>query len=257
MQRIRILTDACPLGGRRRARARNSTDLNVGGGHWPWLRCLLPVGGSLMNDHRTPTVGSGRPTEEKGSDSSGFWRYWKTLPGLIQALTPLILGLLVGGATGTAIGQHSSAPAPQPTVTVTVTASAPPGGGGPSASTPASQGTNLSLYWQGPVGLTTNGLNFDTKPPSTTPSGTIIYTGGLYSSGGTEIEFALWPSSSAPTASQCQAWVTTHPSPSLSNVSPGMQICIKTDQGRFGLLHIQSVDSTNGVASATATIWGS
>jgi hypothetical protein len=211
-----------------------------------------------MSDHRTPTAGSGRPTGEKGSGSSGFWRYWNTLPGLIQALTPLILGLVAGGAAGTAIGQHSSAPAPRPTVTVTVTASAPPGGGGPSASTPASPGTNLSLYSQGPVGLTGNGLNFDTKPPSTTPSGAIIYyAGGLYANGGTNIELALWSSSSAPTAPQCQVWVTTHPSSSISNVVAGMQICIKTDQGRFGLLHIQSVDSTNGVASATATIWGS
>jgi hypothetical protein len=209
-----------------------------------------------MNDHRTPTFGSGRPTEEKGSGNSGFWRYWNTLPGLIQALTPLILGLVAGGAAGTAIGQHSSAPAPQPTVTVTVTASASPGGGGPSASTPASPGTNLSLYWQGPVGLTDNGLNFDTKPPSTTPSATIIYAGILYSND-SNIELALWPSSSAPTASQCQAWVTTHPSSSISNVVPGMQICIKTDQGRFGLLHIQSADVNNNLASATATIWGS
>jgi hypothetical protein len=222
------------------------------------------MGGSLMNDHRTPTVGSGRPTGEKGSgSSSGFWRIWDTLPGLIQALTPLILGLVVGGAAGTAIGQHSSAPAPRPTVTVTaprptvtVTASAPPGGGGSSASTPASPSTGLSLYWQGSVGLTGNGLNFDTKPPSTTPSGTINYDGDLYSGDG-NIEFALWPSSRSPIASQCQAWVTTHPSSRISNVAPGMQICIKTDQGRFGLLHIQSIDSTNGVASATATIWGS
>ena len=211
-----------------------------------------------MSEHRTPTAGSGRPTGQKGSGSSGFWRYWNTLPGLIQALTPLILGLVAGGAAGTAIGQHSSAPAPRPTVTVTVTASAPPGGGDLSASTPASPGTNLSLYSQGPVGLTGKGLNFDTKPPSTTPSGTInYYSGALSPAGSTNIEFALWPSSSAPTASQCQLWVTTHPGSSVSNIVSGMQICIKTDQGRFGLLHIQSVDSTNGVASAIATIWGS
>jgi hypothetical protein len=221
-----------------------------------------------MNDHRTPTLGSGRPTGQKGSGSSRFWRYWNTLPGLIQALTPLILGLVAGGAAVTAIGHPSSAPAPQPTVTVTaprptvtvtVTASAPSGGGGPPASTPASPGTNLSLYSQEPVGITSNGLNFDTKPPSTTPSGTIIYSGeDLYSSDGS-IEFALWSSSNTPTASQCQTWVTTHPSSTIKqvNVIPGVQICIKTDQGRFGLLHIQSVDSTNNVVSATATIWGS
>jgi hypothetical protein len=202
-----------------------------------------------MTHYRAPAFGSGRPTEGSRSDGSRFWRYWQTLPVLIQALTPLILGLVAGGAAGAALGQHSSStPAPQPTVTVTMTASAPP-----PASTSASQGAGLSLYSQGPVGITSNGLNFDTKPPSSTPSGTIYYAGGLYASS-TNIEFALWPNSSTPTAAQCQNWVITHPSPSLLNVNPGMQICIKTDQGRFGLLHIESVDSSQ--VSATATIWG-
>lgn len=202
-----------------------------------------------MTHYRAPAVESGRPTEGNRSHGSRFWCYWQTLPGLIQALTPLILGLVAGGAAGAALGQHSSAtPAPQPTVTVTTTASAPP-----SASTFAPPSAGLSLYSQGPVGITSDGLNFDTKPPSSTPSGTIYYTGGLYASSA-NIEFAMWPNSSTPTAAQCQNWVTTHPSPNLSNVNPGMQICIKTDQGRFGLLHIESVDSSQ--VSATATIWG-
>ena len=198
-----------------------------------------------MTDYRAPAVGSSRPTKRNRPDGSRFWRYWQTLPGLIQALTPLILGLAAGGAAGAALGQHSSSmPAPQPTVTVTMTASAPP---------PASQSAGLSLYWQGPVGITSNGLNFDTKPPSSTPSSTIYYAGGLYASS-TNIEFAVWPNSSTPTAAQCQNWVTTHPSPSLLNVNPGMQICIKTDQGRYGLLRVESVDGSQ--VSATATIWG-
>ena len=198
-----------------------------------------------MTDYRAPAVGSGRPTKRNRPDGSRFWRYWQTLPGLIQALTPLILGLAAGGAAGAALGQHSSStPAPQPTVTVTMTASAPP---------PESQSAGLSLYWQGPVGITSNGLNFDTKPPSSTPSSTIYYAGGLYASN-TNIEFAIWPYSSTPTAAQCQNWVITHPGSSLVNVSPGMQICIKTDQGRFGLLHIESADGSQ--VSATATIWG-
>jgi hypothetical protein len=202
-----------------------------------------------MTHYRAPAVESGRPAEGNRSHGSRFWRYWQTLPGLIQALTPLILGLVAGGAAGAALGQHSSAtPAPQPTVTVTTTASAPP-----SASTFAPPSAGLSVYSQGPVGITSDGLNFDTKPPSSTPSGTIYYTGGLYASSA-NIEFAMWPNSSTPTAAQCQNWVTTHPSPNLSNVNPGMQICIKTDQGRFGLLHIESVDSSQ--VSATATIWG-
>jgi hypothetical protein len=202
-----------------------------------------------MTHYRAPAVGSGRPTEQNRSHGSRFWRYWQTLPGLIQALTPLILGLVAGGAAGAALGQHSSAtPAPQPTVTVTTTAGAPP-----SASTAPSQSAGLSLYWQGPVGITSDGLNFDTKPPSSTPSGTIYYAGSLDASSA-NIEFATWPNSSMPTAAQCKNWVTTHPNASLANVNPGMQICIRTDQGRFALLHIESVDS--GQVSATATIWG-
>ena len=204
-----------------------------------------------MTHHRAPAVGSGGPPEEKRSEGSRFWRYWQTFPAFIQALTPLVLGLVVGGAGGAVITQHSSTPAPQPTATITVTASAPP-----LTSTPTSPGATLSLYWKGQVGLTTSGLNFDTRPPSSTQSGSIVYTGGLYGGGSPNIEFAIWPSSSAPTAAQCQAWVTTHPSPSLSTVTPGMQICIRTDQRRFGLLSIGSIDSNNGVASAEATIWG-
>jgi len=198
-----------------------------------------------MTLYRAPAVESGRRTERNRSDGSRFWRYWQTLPGLIQALTPLILGLAAGGVAGATFGQHASTSAPQPRATVTVTAGAPASG---------PQGAGLSLYSQEPVGITPNGLNFDTNPPSSTPSGTIYYAGGLYSSS-TNIELAIWQNSSTPTAAQCQNWVTTHPSSDVQNVNPGMQICIKTDQGRFGLLHVDSVDSSQ--VSAEATIWGS
>jgi hypothetical protein len=147
---------------------------------------------------------------------------------------------------------HATTPTPQPTATVTVTATAPP-----PTSAPAPTVTALSVYSQGQVGITSNGLNFDTRTPSSTPSGDIVYTaGGLYTHGDANIEFAVWPNSSTPKAAQCQAYVTTHPSPSLVSINPGMQVCIKTDQGRFGLLSIGQVDSNNGVASAQATIWG-
>jgi hypothetical protein len=202
-----------------------------------------------MTHNRAPAVGSGGPTDEKPSKPSGFWRIWEGLPPLIQALTPLII-LLVGGAGGVAIG-HATTPTPQPTATVTVTATAPP-----PTSAPAPTGTALSVYWQGQVGITTIGLNFDTRPPSSTPNGNIVYTGGdLLTRGDANIEFAVWPNSSTPKATQCQTYVTTHPSPSLFSINPGMQVCIKTDQGRFGLLSIGQVDSNNGVASAQATIW--
>jgi len=214
--------------------------------------------------YRTPAAECGgptqknHPTEKNRSDGSRLWRYWQTLPGLIQALTPLVLGLAAGGAAGVTLSQHPSAPAPQPRATVTVTATPAPQPTATvtvtaSASAATPQGGGLSLYSHGPVGITSNGINFDTNPPSSTPSGTIYYAGGLYPST-SNIEFAIWTNSGTPTAAQCQNWVTTHPSPGLSNVNPGMQICIKTDQGRFGLLHIESADGSQ--VSATATIWG-
>jgi hypothetical protein len=155
-----------------------------------------------------------------------------------------------------AIG-HATTPTPQPTATVTVTATAPPPTS-TSISAPAPTGTPLSVYWQGQVGITPNGLNFDTRPPSSTSSGDIFYTGSnrLGTEGNPNIEFAVWPNSSTPKAMQCQTYVTTHPSPGLVSINPGMQVCIKTDQGRFGLLSIGQVDSNNFVVSAQATIWG-
>lgn len=203
-----------------------------------------------MTHNRAPAVGNGGPTDEKPS-KPWFWHIWEGLPPLIQALTPLII-FLVGGAGGVAIS-HATTPAPQPTPTVTVTVTAPP----PTStvtSTPAPTSTVLSVYWQGPVGITTNGLNFDSRPPSSTPSGDIVYAGELVSTG-TNIEFAVWPNSGTPNATQCQTFVTTQPSASLASINPGMQVCIKTDQGRFGLLSFGQIDS-NGVASAQATIWG-
>ena len=163
-----------------------------------------------MTHYHAPAVESGRPAERNRSDRSRFWRYWQTLPGLIQALTPLVLGLAAGGAAGATLGQHPSTPAPQPRATVTVTARPAPQSTAtvtmtPSApaptSTSASQGAGLSLYSQGPVGITIDGLNFDTKPPSSTPSGTIYYAGGLYANSA-NIQFAIWSNSSAPTAAQ-------------------------------------------------------
>lgn len=216
----------------------------------------LSLGGSSMTHNRVPTVGSGGPTDGKPSEPSWFLRLLDRLPPLIPLITFLV-GLLVGGGGGAAVG-HATTSAPRPTATVTVTATAPP----PSStltSAPASTGTPLSIYWgPRPVGITPNGLNFDTKPPSSTPSGTIYYNTGLY--GGLEsstanIELAVWPYSSAPTAAKCQDWVTTHPSSKVGNVTPGMQICIRTDQGRVGLLHIDSIDSSNSGVEATATIW--
>lgn len=69
-----------------------------------------------MTHYRAPAVGSGRPTEGNRPNGSRFWRYWQTLPGLIQALTPLILGLVAGRrrsrrGTGPALIIHAGAAA--------------------------------------------------------------------------------------------------------------------------------------------------
>ena len=228
---------------------------------------LIAGGGITMNDHHMPTAGSGRPSEEKGSGGSGFWRVWDGLPGLIQALTPLILGLVAGGAFGTAIGQHSSAPAPHPTVTVTaprptatvtVTASAP-GGGGPSTSTPASPGTNLSPYWQGPVGIPDVGINFDLKPATTSADSptNISFSSNTLENGwtGTTVLVSQWTDAGRPTHAQCANWVLTHPTNVVNNVAEGMQICIRTVQGRIGLLTVTSISPDQSTLNVMAVIW--
>ena len=50
-----------------------------------------------------------------------------------------------------------------------------------------------------------------------------------------------WISPGTPLAREGRKWVTTHPSTDIPFPTADMQICIKTDHGRYGLLHVDSL----------------
>lgn len=179
---------------------------------------------------------------------SGWARIADLGPKWIGAIATLILALTSAGF----FAGRVTTPTVTPTPTVTVTRTETPG---PNHSkVPSSTGTS-SIYWNGPVGLSQSGLglDFDTRPPSTDQ--TTIYYGGNTLQPTANAQLSLWTQSSTPSASECQSWVTTHPNTDITFPASGMQICIKTDQGRYGLLYIDS--SSNGQLQITATIWNS
>ena len=125
------------------------------------------------------------------------------------------------------------------------------GGQQPTSSVTASRG--WSAYWNGPVGITSNGLNFDNKPPSSA-SADIYYNGSLTSTD--TATMARWTGPGTPTAAKCQTWVTTHPNSIIGTVTTGMQICLLTTQGRAVLLDVQSLPSSaTADLEAQATVW--
>jgi hypothetical protein len=189
-----------------------------------------------------PSVTGGSPAPEKRRSRAEWFA-----PAIAATISG-VLGLFAGAFGGRAVGVPGPAATVTTTVTATVTSSSNAAGGGGSSS-PAKS----TVYWSGPVAfsLSNNGLDFDTKPPSTDQT-TILYNGNLVATATNEL-LAVWNQSGVPNASQCQVWVTTHPSSNVDAPSAGTQICIKTNQGRYGLLLVDS--SNNEQLSATATIW--
>lgn len=168
-----------------------------------------------------------------------------------------LAGVFVAGAyNGHSVGLGAR---PVATVTVTVTAS-PQAGNGAGSGTPAPTASQAAgVYWYGSVGITFPGINFDLKPATTSSNkptnisydGSALENSWLPSPG---IVISLWTQSGTPSKSQCQTWVTTHPGTVVNNVVTGMQICIKTAQGRFGRLTIDPGETSDQLP-ATATIW--
>jgi len=64
-----------------------------------------------------------------------------------------------------------------------------------------------------------------------------------------------WTGPGRPTKAQCATTVRTHPSNIVSNVAEGMQICIKTIQGRIGWLTVISISSDHSTLNVKAVIW--
>jgi hypothetical protein len=173
----------------------------------------------------------------------GWARIGELGPAWISAIAAVILALAGAGF----FAGRATTPTPAPTETVTVTAGQTP---------PSSSSGTSSVYWTGPVGFSLTsglGLDFDTKPPSYDQT-TIVYEGNALQATA-NAQLSRWTQSSTPSASQCQLWVTTHPNTQIILPASGMQICIKTDQGRYGLLHIDSASTDQ--LQVTATIWNS
>lgn len=173
------------------------------------------------------------------------------IAALITAAGVIVAAFVTGAFSGHAVGLVS-----KPTVTVTTTVTAPSATG--TGGSPAPSATpNSTVYWSSTVGITASGLEFDTRPPSQAgPSGGIAYAGNTLSASNQNIVVSLWTNSGTPSAAQCQSWVSTHPNTGVESPTPGMNICIKTAEGRIGLLQIDS-GTNNGQLQATVTIWGS
>ena len=172
----------------------------------------------------------------------------QVIVAMIGAFATIAAAYVAGAFTGKAVGLHAT-----PAVTVTVTKAPVATATGNSAA--HSSTVSSSIYWSGPIAFTEGGpgLDFDTSPPSTDQT-VILYSGNTLSASANAL-LSTWTLSGTPSAAQCRTWVSTHPNTNIPFPAGGMQICIKTDQGRYGLLHIAS--SANNQLPATAVVWNS
>jgi hypothetical protein len=171
---------------------------------------------------------------------------------------PLIIAIgaiiaAIAGALVTGLFSQTGSPGGQPTLTapgrtpVTSPTAEPPNSTSPST-------TKTAVYWSGPVAFSSYGLDFDSSPPATDQT-TIYYLGNTLQVSA-NAQLAPWNQSGVPSASECRTWVTTHPNTAVDFPAVGMQICIRTDQGRYGLLRIDSYSNNSLQLNANATIWG-
>jgi len=195
-----------------------------------------------MSGSEQPPPGSEQPPRR------GWARILELGPAWISAIATLILALAAAGFFAGRVTAPTTATTgtPQPTQTVPKTVTAP-------SATNSLPNSPWSVYYQTQVGIGTVGINFDNNPPSSA-SADIFYSGSLLEST-SNATLAVWPGSATPTPAQCQNWVTTHPGTSIGTVTVGMQICLKTAQGRPVLLRIQSV--TPDAANGQVTVWQS
>lgn len=229
-------------------------------------------GRSARLNLETATAGSGSPRPE------GSIRYSLLLPVVSSAPTAagalrqgsrvmemslgkatvigaVVVGLLgiVGAVLNAELSHGSSGPTPPtPSASRQTPQSRPPTN--TNRSTAPSPRTSFSVYWRGSFALNPNsdGLDFDSYPPSSGDQTNINYLGNeLQASANAQL--ARWTQPGTPSASECASWIATHPGGGVPFPAGGMLICIKTDQGRYGLLRIES--SANGQVSGIAKIW--
>jgi hypothetical protein len=179
------------------------------------------------------------------TEKSANGQKWQLLGLGVSGFSALctVLAALIGA--GFFVG-HVTAVGAKPAATVTVTVS------------PGTTGTaGASVYYQSGVTINSNTLDFDSKPPGPGPITAAFYYATYQllttsSTGG----FAVWTQDGTPTASECKSWVPTHLTSEVNNVVAGMNICFRTDQGRYGLLSVKAGTSENDL-NGYATVWGS
>ncbi len=179
-----------------------------------------------------------------GSRWTTFWVAAAGLGGIAAVIT-LLISFGHSGTSPSPGPSPSSSTITSPTATALGTAT-------------SSESTPPPIYYQGSVGITSNGLNFDSKPLSAGPgAGSFYYnTSALETGGSTTDGLAVWTQGGTPTAAECKTFASTHLTPDIPNIVVGMKICFKTDQGRFGFLRVQPGTSANEL-NAIATVWGS
>ena len=175
----------------------------------------------------------------------GPWTKWGLIIGVIGVVLTLISLALAFPSSQSSQSFPPTSPSSQISNNHSISGSTP-------SSTP-----NPSVYWKGTV-IIGHGvwLDFDANPPSQEISSASVWYNPFQLNAGGDIPntvlLALWNQSSSPTAARCREWVATHSSGYVA-IDTGEKVCIKTLQGRYGLLQVTSADTNQ--MGATVTIW--
>jgi hypothetical protein len=102
-------------------------------------------------------------------------------------------------------------------------------------------------------------INFDLKPATTSADSSTNISFGANTLGngmdGSTVLVSQWTDAGQPTQAQCANWVLTHSTHVVNNVAEGMQICIRTVQGRIGRLTLASISPDQSTLNVMAVIW--
>lgn len=182
--------------------------------------------------------------EDDRTGHSGF-KWWRDLPGWVQAVAALLTLLGIGGVGSAVIHATGSKPQPQHTA-------------GPS--TPAAQYSVAGgrPVWSGPIAISSNGggIDLDFIPPTSGPNSLIFdQINGFRSSTG-NYHMAQWNGASTPSRDQCTRFVDAHQYTSLP-AQPGSAYCLLTGAGHTAYLQVTNIDANldNGTVYARVTIW--
>jgi hypothetical protein len=181
-------------------------------------------------------------------------------------IAAVITGLFTIGAVfvgGAFAGPRIGLVIAQPTVTITATGTHTATSSGTPAPSQAPPSTAVSaVYWQGGlVGITgaPGGINFDLKPATTSadPPTNISFGSNTLENAytGNTMLMSQWTGAGQPTHAQCANWALSNPAHFVNNVAEGMQICIRTAQGRIGRLTVTSISPDQNTLHVMAVIW--